>query len=95
MVDRDLLTTLCNAIPETHRPLTEALQGAARYTISKPTLSLKKANIALSIIVRDLYAKEMKKDSSKSELRTLLNTKNFIEKIKPRRMYLLMNLIQK
>mgnify|MGYP003531729783 FL=1 len=66
MVNRDVLTTLCNTIPETHRPLTEALQGAARYTISNPSLSLKKARIALSIIVRDLYAKAMKKDGTKS-----------------------------
>ena len=95
MMNRDLLVHLCNTIPETHLPLAQALQGAARYTISNPSLSLKKSNIALSIIVRDLYAKEMNKDGTRNELRTLLNNKRFIEKIKPRRMYLLMNLIQK
>lgn len=95
MVNRDLLTKVVNSIPETHRPLAEALQGSARYTISNPMLSLKKSNIALRMIVRDLYAKEMQKDGTVSELRTLLNNKHFIEKIKPRRMYLLMNLILK
>ncbi|MEG0440559.1 MAG: tetratricopeptide repeat protein, partial [Solibacillus sp.] len=94
MMNRDLLTNLCNAIPETHRPLAEALQSAARYTISNPTLSLKKLNIALSIIVRDLYEKEMNKSGGNADLRTLLLNKGFADKIHPRRIYLLMNLIK-
>lgn len=50
MVNRDVLTSLCNTIPETHRPLTEALQGAARYTISNPSLSLKKHVSLLALL---------------------------------------------
>ena len=95
IINRDVLSQLCNAIPETHRPLAEALQGAARYAISNPNLSLQKSNIALGIIVRDLYEKVMDKRVSNSSTHTLLINKNFIAKIHPRRIYLLMNLVRK
>ena len=95
IINRDGLSQLCNTIPETHRPLAEALQGAARYAISNPSLSLQKSNIALGIIVRDLYEKVMDKRVSNSSTHTLLNNKNFIAKIHPRCIYLLMNLERK
>ena len=56
-INRDILVDLYNRIPETHQTIRDALLKAARYAISNPSLSLKKCNIALSIIVRDLYEK--------------------------------------
>ena len=95
VIDRDQLTKLCNDIPASHRPLAELLQAAARSTISNPSLSLQKSKIALGIIVRDVYEKEMDKHVSNTSVRILLNNKNFIAKIHPRRIYLLMNLVRK
>mgnify|MGYP003408317253 CR=1 FL=1 len=95
VIDRDRLTKLCNDIPASHRPLAEILQAAARSTISNPSLSLQKSKIALGIIVRDVYEKEMDKHVSNTSVRILLNNKNFIAKVHPRRIYLLMNLVRK
>ena len=71
VIDRDQLTKLCNDIPASHRPLAELLQAAARSTISNPSLSLQKSKIALGMIVRDVYEKEMGKHVSNTSVRIL------------------------
>ena len=94
-LNRDTLLELCNKIPTTHQSLIEAIQRAARYAITNPLRSLEKSNIALNIIVRDVYEKEFKKSVAHVPLHTLLNSKAFSQRVQPRRVYLLMNLIYK
>ena len=95
MYTRDFLTDLCNRLPDSHAMLKEALLSATNNTIANPSLSLKKSNIALGIIVRDLYEKEMHEQVANISIRTLLLNKLFIERIYPRRIYLLMDLVRK
>ena len=93
MINRDILIDLYNRIPETHQTIRDALLKAARYTISNPALSLKKCNIALSIILHDLYAKELNKDVTNYSLRAMLSNERFTNTVEPKRIILLMNLV--
>src|SRR5690606_18323633 len=95
MINRDEIAKIYNTIPESHRPLADILQKAIRYVITKPSLSLKKSNIALTIIVRDLYQKRTNSNVDSIMVHTILNNKQFIKTIQPRRIYLLMNLVNK
>ena len=93
-MDRDRLSQICNSMPHSHRLLVEHLQAAARHIISNPTLSLQKSNTVLDITVRDIYKVEMKRSAASVSIRMLLNHKEFISSIQPRRIYLLMNLVR-
>ena len=94
-INRDILINLYNRIPDTHQIIRDALLKAARYTISNPALSLKKCNIALSIILRDLYEKELNKDVTNDSLRAILSNERFTNTVEPKRIILLMNLVFK
>ena len=75
--------------------LAENLQGADAFAISKPALSLHKSLLVLEEILYEIYKLEMHAEPRLKSIHSLLNHRNFVAKIHPRRIYLLMNLVNK
>ena len=75
--------------------LAENLHDASSNAISKPAISLQKSRLVLGDILFELYKIEMHTEPRLKNIRTLLNNKDFVSRIHPRRVYLLMNLVHK
>ncbi len=75
--------------------LAENLQDANAFAISKPALSLHKSLLVLEEILYEIYKLEMQVEPRVKSVHSLLNQRNFVAKIHPRRIYLLMNLVNK
>ena len=75
--------------------LSKNLQDASSLAVSKPAISLQKSLLVLEEILYELYKLEMQSEPKLKNIRSLLNNRSFVAKIHPRRIYLLMNLVNK
>lgn len=75
--------------------IAQNLQDASGSAITQPSVALQKSRLVLEEIIYDFYELEMHAKPKLKNIRTLLNNRNFISKIHPRRIYLLMELVFK